>query len=68
MRPSELRQMSAGELLTELDNLKKERFNLRFQQTSGQVENTGRLREIRRDVARIMTILGEMNVEGENAK
>ena len=47
------------ELTGELDMLGKEIFNLRFQRASGQLENTARVRQVRRDIARIKTILGE---------
>ena len=47
------------ELNAQLSNLKKEQFNLRFQRANGQVENTGRIRVLRRDIARIQTVLTE---------
>lgn len=59
MKASELRAKSQDELREELAALKKEQFNLRFQAASGQLENTARVREIRRDVARINTLLNE---------
>ncbi len=59
MKAADLRQKSQDELRKELENLKKEQLNLRFQAASGQLENTARVREIRRDVARIQTILGQ---------
>ncbi len=59
MKASELRSKSKDELREELVGLKKEQFNLRFQAAAGQLENTARVRQIRRDVARIQTILGE---------
>jgi len=59
MKTADLRAKSQDELREELVNLKKEQFNLRFQAASGQLENTARVRDIRRDVARINTILGE---------
>lgn len=49
------------ELTTALGQLKKEQFNLRFQGASGQLENTARMRQVRRDIARIKTILGEQH-------
>jgi large subunit ribosomal protein L29 len=58
MKGSDLRAKSADELKTDLVGLKKEQFNLRFQKASGQLENTARVREIRRDIARIKTVLG----------
>jgi large subunit ribosomal protein L29 len=59
MKASDVRAKTADELKTELDQLRKERFNLRFQKASGQLENTARVRQVRRDIARITTILGE---------
>lgn len=58
-KASDLRAKSKDELREELANLKKEQFNLRFQGAAGQLENTARVRDIRRDVARILTILDE---------
>jgi large subunit ribosomal protein L29 len=58
MKAADLRAKSADELKTELLGLKKEQFNLRFQRASGQLENTARVRQVRRDIARIKTILG----------
>jgi large subunit ribosomal protein L29 len=55
-RFSDLKAMSADQLSDELVNLKKEQFNLRFQRATGQLENTGRVREVRRDVARVKTL------------
>jgi len=57
MKAEELRGKSADELKTQLLDLKKESLNLRFQQASGQLENTARMRQVRRDVARIKTQL-----------
>ncbi len=59
MKAMDVRAKSSDELKTELLNLSKERFNLRFRRASGQLENTARVREVRRDIARIKTILGE---------
>ena len=53
------RAKSADELNSQLGNLKKEQFNLRFQRANGQVDNTGRIRVLRRDIARIQTVLTE---------
>jgi large subunit ribosomal protein L29 len=57
MKAEDLRTKSADELMESLVGLRKERFNLRFQQASGQLENTARARQVRRDIARIKTIL-----------
>jgi large subunit ribosomal protein L29 len=58
-RPSDLRARTSDELTEQLDTLGKELFNLRFQRASGQLENTARVRQARREIARIKTILGE---------
>jgi large subunit ribosomal protein L29 len=59
MRASDLRTRTDDELTEQLENLGKEIFNLRFQRASGQLENTSRFRQARRDIARIKTVLGE---------
>ena len=59
MKASDLRARTADELNEEVETLAKEIFNLRFQRASGQLENTARVRQVRRDIARIKTILGE---------
>jgi large subunit ribosomal protein L29 len=56
MKASDVKALTADQLKEELLKLKKEQFNLRFQKASGQVENTARVRQIRRDVARIKTM------------
>ena len=56
MRAHQVRSLTADQLDDELIKLKKEQFNLRFQAASGQLENTARVRQIRRDIARIKTI------------
>ena len=58
-RVENFRAKSVDELGSQLANLKKEQFNLRFQRANGQVENTGRIRVLRRDIARIQTVLTE---------
>jgi large subunit ribosomal protein L29 len=55
-RASDLKTKSGDQLQDELLNLKKEQFNLRFQRATGQLENTGRVREVRRDIARVKTL------------
>ena len=52
MKASEVRDMTPDQLKDELVKLKKEQFNLRFQKATGQLENTARMRQIRRDIAR----------------
>ncbi len=59
MKPSDLRARTADELTEEIETLGKEIFNLRFQRASGQLENTARVRDVRRNIARIKTILDE---------
>ena len=59
MKASDLRARSQDELTEQVDTLGKEIFNLRFQRASGQLENTARVRQVRREIARIKTILGE---------
>ena len=59
MKPADLRAMSADQLDDEFMKLKKERFNLRFQRATGQLENTSRVRAVRRDIARIKTIAAQ---------
>ena len=59
MNASDLRDKTPDELKTELANLKKEAFNLRFQAATGQLEGTARMRTVKRDVARVMTVLNE---------
>ena len=54
-----LRAKTVDELKTQVVDLKKEQFNLRFQRASGELENTARMRTIRREVARIKTVLGQ---------
>lgn len=55
-RLSDLKVMSADQLQDELLKLKKEQFNLRFQKATGQMENTSRVTEVRRDIARVKTL------------
>jgi large subunit ribosomal protein L29 len=59
MNAHELRDKTPDQLREELANLKKEAFNLRFQQATSQLENTARMRSVRRDAARVKTILNQ---------
>ena len=59
MDAKELRDKTPDQLRDELVRLKKESFNLRFQQATSQLENTARMRQVRRDTARVKTILNE---------
>ncbi len=57
MKAADLRTKTADELKDALMDLRKEQFNLRFQKASGQLENTARARQVRRDIARLKTVL-----------
>jgi large subunit ribosomal protein L29 len=59
MKIQDLRTKTPDQLKTELTALKKEAFNLRFRKAGGQLENTARVRQVRRDIARIQTLLNE---------
>jgi large subunit ribosomal protein L29 len=59
MNATELRDKTPDELREQLTQLKKESFNLRFQKATGQMENTARMRQVRRDTARVLTVLNE---------
>jgi len=63
MKIEDIRRMSPDQMDDAILNLKKERFNLRFQRATGQLENTSRLREARRDIARIKTIAAEQRAK-----
>jgi large subunit ribosomal protein L29 len=67
VKASDLRHKTDDELGTYLLQLRKEVFNLRFQQASGQLENTARRREVRRDIARVKTLLGERRAKAKTA-
>ena len=58
-KADDFRAKSADELAAEMTGMKKEQFNLRFQRANGQAENTGRIRVLRRNIARIQTVLTE---------
>ncbi len=58
-KADDFRAKTADELTDQLASMKKEQFNLRFQRANGQLENTGRIRTLRRDIARIQTVLNE---------
>ena len=59
MKADELREKTPDQLRDQLTQLKKEAFNLRFRQATGQLENTARMRAVKRDTARVLTILNE---------
>ena len=58
-KPADVRAKTPDELKAQLLDLRKEQFNLRFQRATGQTEGVGRVREVRRDIARVKTIHGE---------
>jgi large subunit ribosomal protein L29 len=68
MKSGDLRAMTVDQLDDEALKLKKERFNLRFQRATGQLENTARVRSVRRDIARIMTIARQKRAGEKPAK
>lgn len=59
MKAEDVRAMSDDQLKEQLEKLRREQFNLRFQAASGQLENTARVDQVRKDVARIKTIIGQ---------
>ena len=63
MKASEIRELTEAELRQKLDDTTKELFNLRVQQTSGQLEKPSRIRELRRDAARIQTVISAKKAE-----
>ncbi len=65
MKASEIRDLSAEELREKLGEVTEEQFNLRFQHGTGQLENTMRLGEVKRDIARIKTVLREIEVRSD---
>ena len=67
MNASDLRAKSIDQLRDQLNELKKEQFNLRFQKATGQLENTVRVRQVRRDIARIKTIAAEKQATASKA-
>ena len=64
MKVAEIRDKSVDQLDDELLKLKKEQFNLRFQKASGQLENTSRMREVRRSIARVLTVRKQKQAQG----
>ena len=64
MKAGDLRARTEDQLREQLLQLKKEQFNLRFQKATGQLENTARVREVRRDIARIKTVLAQAQPTG----
>ena len=63
MKPSKLRDMTVDELILQESDLRKELFNLRFQQATGEIENLMRIRSVRKDIVRVLTIVTEKRKE-----
>jgi large subunit ribosomal protein L29 len=68
MKADDLRAMTLDQLDDEVLKLKKEQFNLRFQRATGQLENTARVRQVRRDIARIKTVAEQKRQPGRAAR
>lgn len=64
MKPSEIRDLSKDEQLDKLKSLKEELFNLRFQHATGQLENPMKIRDVKKSIARVKTILREGEIRG----
>ena len=67
MKASELRKLSQAELDAKLLELKKELFNLRFQQAINQLDNPMRISAVRKDIARVMTVIRDNQLNGKNS-
>ena len=65
MKAKEIREMSAAELETKIAELKKDLFNLRLQQATNQLDNTNKISEVKRDIARVNTVLRELQLAGK---
>jgi len=67
MKANKLHEMTSQELNNKLNDLKSELFNLRFQLATGQLENPMRIKHVKKDIARVKTILRERELKGVNA-
>ncbi|MBS7360061.1 MAG: 50S ribosomal protein L29 [Acutalibacteraceae bacterium] len=67
MKASELRKLSQAELDAKLLELKKELFNLRFQQAINQLDNPMRISAVKKDIARVMTVIRDIQLNGKNS-
>ena len=65
MKAADLKTKTDDELKDQLADLRKEAFNLRFQKAGGQLGKTGRVRQVRRDIARIKTVMSRMRADGQ---
>ena len=68
MTPSEIREMTDSELVEALAEAKEERFNLRFQVATNQLDNTARLTQVKKDIARILTVMRERELASTGAE
>ncbi len=68
MKAQDIRDLSVDQLDDKLVELKKEQFNLRFQKATGQLENTARVRQVRKDIARVRTIAVEKQAQQKSAE
>ncbi len=66
MKPSELRDMTVEELRQKEQDLRKELFNLRFQKVTGEIQNPNRIKEVKRDIARVLTIIRQKQTQKES--
>ncbi|MBD3872137.1 MAG: 50S ribosomal protein L29 [Acidobacteria bacterium] len=64
MKAKEIRDRSDDELRKALGDLEEQLFKLRFQKSTGQIENPIKIREVRKDIARVLTVMGERQAEG----
>ncbi|MBN8997602.1 MAG: 50S ribosomal protein L29 [Rhizobiales bacterium] len=65
MKSTDIRGLTADQIADELVKARKEQFNLRFQRATGQLQNTARVRQVRRDIARLSTIAAEKKTKGK---
>jgi large subunit ribosomal protein L29 len=65
MKATDIRQLTDDQVAEELTKARKEQFNLRFQRATGQLQNTARVRQVRRDIARLSTIAAEKKTKGK---
>ena len=65
MKAADIRLMTDDQARDEIERLKKEQFNLRFQRATGQLENTARVRQVRRDIARLTTVAGKKSAKAK---
>jgi large subunit ribosomal protein L29 len=68
MKVSEIRELSLGEMQTKVNDLREEMFNLRFQHGTGQLENTTKLKQTKKDIARLRTLIQEVILKQDTEK